>query len=563
MRIALSRPEPTVGDPSGNAGRMLDSALAAVRGGAGLVAFPELAICGYPPRDLLQREGFVEACGRALGELAAGLASAGAGDALVVAGCPVRSPGGRLLNAACALRGGRVEATHAKRLLPQYDVFDEPRHFDAGSSATVVPCGPRRVGLLACEDLWRARDVPGAARYEVDPAAECVAAGADLLLAVSASPFAVGKAARQRDAVAETARRLGVPVLSVNAFGANDDLVFDGLAAAAWPDGTVRAGGRWGDCPFTVDLASRTADGDAGPGGPAACADEERWDAIVAGIRSYVRKTGHRSVALGLSGGIDSALVGALAAAALGGDRVTGLLMPGAHSSAGSLSDAHELARRCGIRAIEVPISGAHSMLSAHLASAFAGAGASMEGLADENLQSRLRGIQLMAWSNASGALVLTTGNRSEYAVGYATLYGDMCGALAPIGDVLKTDVWSMARWANANHARAGFARPPVPEASISKVPSAELRPDQSDQDTLPPYEELDAIVREWVGHERSVDDVAARTGLGRDAVARWTRAIDLAEFKRAQAPVILRMGERAFGRGRRMPIVARPGGAG
>jgi NAD+ synthetase len=186
-----------------------------------------------------------------------------------------------------------------------------------------------------------------------------------------------------------------------------------------------------------------------------------------------------------------------------------------------------------------------------------------MEGLADENLQSRLRGIQLMAWSNASGALVLTTGNRSEYAVGYATLYGDMCGALAPIGDVLKTDVWSMARWANANHARAGFARPPVPEASISKVPSAELRPDQSDQDTLPPYEELDAIVREWVGHERSVEDVAARTGLGRDAVARWTRAIDLAEFKRAQAPVILRMGERAFGRGRRMPIVARPGGAG
>jgi NAD+ synthetase len=559
MRIALSRLEPLVGDPAGNVARMTEAALAAVRSGAQLVAFPELAVSGYPPRDLLQRAGFVEACERALGSMAASLATAGAGDALVVVGCPMRTPGGRLVNAACALRAGRVEAVHAKRLLPQYDVFDEPRHFDAGHTATVVACAGRRVGLLACEDLWRARDVGAAAAYLSDPAAECVAAGADVLLAVSASPFAVGKAAAQRAVAAEAARRLGVPVLAVNAIGANDDLVFDGQAIVARADGTVDAGARWIEGSFDVDLSA--------PGRPSADpvagADAERWDAIVCGIRAYVRKTGHRTVALGLSGGIDSALVGALAAAALGGDRVTGLLMPGAHSSAGSLTDAHELARRCGIRAIEVPITGAHAMLATHLGSAFAAAGASMAGLPDENLQSRLRGLQLMAWSNASGALVLTTGNKSEYAVGYATLYGDMCGALAPIGDVLKTDVWSMARWANANHARAGFAAPPIPEPSITKVPSAELRPGQADQDSLPPYESLDAIVRAWVEEERTVDGVVAATGLGRTDVERWTRAIDLAEYKRAQAPVILRMGARAFGRGRRMPIVARPGTAG
>ena len=559
MRIALSRLEPLVGDPAGNVARMTEAALAAVRSGAQLVAFPELAVSGYPPRDLLQRAGFVEACERALGSMAASLATAGAGDALVVVGCPMRTPGGRLVNAACALRSGRVEAVHAKRLLPQYDVFDEPRHFDAGHTATVVACAGRRVGLLACEDLWRARDVGAAAAYLSDPAAECVAAGADVLLAVSASPFAVGKAAAQRAVAAEAARRLGVPVLTVNAIGANDDLVFDGQAIVARADGTVDAGACWIEGSFDVDLSA--------PGRPSAdpvaCDDAERWDAIVCGIRAYVRKTGHRTVALGLSGGIDSAVVGALAAAALGGDRVTGLLMPGAHSSAGSLTDAHELARRCGIRAIEVPITGAHAMLATHLGSAFAAAGASMAGLPDENLQSRLRGLQLMAWSNASGALVLTTGNKSEYAVGYATLYGDMCGALAPIGDVLKTDVWSMARWANANHARAGFAAPPIPEPSITKVPSAELRPGQADQDSLPPYESLDAIVRAWVEEERTVDGVVAATGLGRADVERWTRAIDLAEYKRAQAPVILRMGARAFGRGRRMPIVARPGTAG
>lgn len=559
MRIALSRLEPLVGDPAGNVARMTEAALAAVRSGAQLVAFPELAVCGYPPRDLLQRAGFVEACERALGSMAESLATAGAGDALVIVGCPMRTPGGRLVNAACALRSGRVEAVHAKRLLPQYDVFDEPRHFDAGHTATVVACAGRRVGLLACEDLWRARDVGAAAAYLSDPAAECVAAGADVLLAVSASPFAVGKAAAQRAVAAEAARRLGVPVLTVNAIGANDDLVFDGQAIVARADGTVDAGARWIEGSFDVDLSvSGRPSAD-----PVACDDAERWDAIVCGIRAYVRKTGHRTVALGLSGGIDSAVVGALAAAALGGDRVTGLLMPGAHSSAGSLTDAHELARRCGIRAIEVPITGAHAMLASHLGSAFAAAGASMAGLPDENLQSRLRGLQLMAWSNASGALVLTTGNKSEYAVGYATLYGDMCGALAPIGDVLKTDVWSMARWANANHARAGFAAPPIPEPSITKVPSAELRPGQADQDSLPPYESLDAIVRAWVEEERTVDGVVAATGLGRADVERWTRAIDLAEYKRAQAPVILRMGARAFGRGRRMPIVARPGTAG
>jgi len=289
-------------------------------------------------------------------------------------------------------------------------------------------------------------------------------------------------------------------------------------------------------------------------------ADAERWNAAVSGIRGYFRKTGHRDAVLGLSGGIDSALVGAMAAAALGGEHVTGLLMPSVHSSAGSLADAHELARRCGIRAVEIPIAGMHAAMAAHLAPALASVGAAGAGLVDENLQSRLRGVQVMAWSNATGALALTTGNKSEYAVGYATLYGDMCGALAPIGDLLKTDAWALARWANANHAALGFAVPPIPESSIDKVPSAELRPDQTDQDSLPPYEVLDAIVRGWVEDGRSVDAIAETSGIDAATVSRWVTAIDRAEHKRRQAPIIIRLSPKAFGPGRRMPVAMRAG---
>ena len=558
MRIALARFDALVGDPDGNALRLADAAERAVQAGAGCVAFPELAICGYPPRDLLQRRGFVERCMRAVGVLAETLASRGCGGAAVLVGTPAPGPAGRPVNAVAVLRGGRMEWLHAKRLLPQYDVFDEPRHFDAGTAPTVIDVGGVRLGILACEDLWRAADAAGAATYAADPAADAVAAGATVVVAVSASPFAVGKSALHREIVAGAARRLGVVVCSVNALGANDDLIFDGEAIAAWPSGARVAAARWRDEPLLIDPAAPPA-----ASAPASGDDpnEERWHALRTGIEAYVRKTGHQSVALGLSGGIDSALVAALAAAALGGDRVTGLAMPSVHSSDGSRADAYELAKRLGIRCLEVPIAEPHAMLAAHLSRHFAPIDAPIAGLADENLQSRLRGLQLMALSNATGALILTTGNRSEYATGYATLYGDMCGALAPIGDVLKTDVWSMARWANAHHRAIGFDVPPIPQSSIDKPPSAELRPDQTDQDSLPPYEALDAIVRGWVDREDDVPTIARAAGIDEATVARWARAIDLAEYKRFQAPVILRTDARAFGRGRRMPVVMRPGG--
>ena len=554
MRIALARLDCLVGDVTGNVREAVDRAVALSAAGADCVVLPELSACGYPPRDLLQREGFVEACEAAAARAAESLVARGAGGTAVLLGLPMRGASGGIVNAVALLRGGRIERTYAKRLLPDYDVFDEPRHYEAGSAPCVFECAGTRVGILVCEDLWRAEDAAAAGRaYACDPLAETVSAGARVLVVPSASPFAAGKVDRHRAILLASARRGGVPVLSLNASGANDDLVFDGDACAAWPDGSIDAASRWSLDAFMVDPAAPVA-------APADASDvhAERWAAIVEGIRGYFRKTGHREAVLGLSGGIDSALVGALAAAAIGGDRVTGLLMPSRFSSEGSLVDARELARRCGIRAVELPISPLHAAASAHLAPAFAAAGVPLAGLADENLQSRLRGLQVMAWSNASGALVLTTGNKSEYAVGYATLYGDMCGALAPIGDLLKTDAWALARWANANHAALGFAAAPIPEASIDKVPSAELRPDQSDQDTLPPYAELDAIVRGWIEEERSVDAIVATSGIDRAAVLRWTRAIDLAEFKRRQAPVILRLSQRAFGPGRRMPVVMR-----
>ncbi len=558
MRAVLVPFDSTVALLAGNAAAIGDAAILAVRAGAELVVFPELAIAGYPPRDAVLRAGFADQCRLNVESLAARLKAEGAGGAAVVVGTPWPSDP-RPANAVAVLRDGRVEAVARKRLLPQYDVFDEPRTFVAGDGACVFPCGGLRVGVIACEDLWRAGDVPGQEPCSADPALDAVRAGAQVVVVPSASPFAVGKSAAHWRIAADAARRLGVTVLAVNALGANDDLVFDGEAIAIGAAGDARAAQRWSSESVVVEVTA--AGGTAAIAEPAATTvHAERWNAVISGIRGYFRKTGHREAVLGLSGGIDSALVGAMAAAALGGERVTGLLMPSVHSSPGSLADAHELARRCGIRAVELPIAGMHAAMAAHLAPALASVGAGAAGLVDENLQSRLRGVQVMAWSNATGALALTTGNKSEYAVGYATLYGDMCGALAPIGDLLKTDAWGLARWANANHAALGFAVPPIPESSIEKVPSAELRPDQTDQDSLPPYEALDAIVRGWVEDGRSVADIAAGSGIDHATVARWVAAIDRAEHKRRQAPIIIRLSRKAFGPGRRMPVAMHAG---
>lgn len=539
MRIALSRLEPLVGDPDGNVARMTDAAIAAVRDGAQLVAFPELAVCGYPPRDLLQRAGFVEACGRALGSMAESLAAAGAGDALVVVGCPMRAPGGRAINAACALRGGRVEAVHAKRLLPQYDVFDEPRHFLGETDPRPVDVGGLRLGITVCEDLWHLPGFTPDSRYRVDPVAAL--GRCDVHLNLSASPFHAGKQRERVALVRAQARRAGAPLVYVNQVGGNDHLLFDGGSLAADADGRVIAAApQFAPARVVVELGGAPVE-------PTFLEVEEEWfRALVLGVRDYVRRSGFRSAVLGLSGGIDSALVAAIAVEALGAENVLGVGLPGPFSSEGSLTDARALAEALGVRFEVVPITPAWDALREALAPVF---GPGPGGLAEENLQARVRGTLLMALSNKLGHMLLTTGNKSELAVGYCTLYGDMNGALAVIGDLYKTEVYRLSRWVNRE-------RELIPESTLTKPPSAELAPGQTDQDSLPPYEVLDAVLRRLV---EAGDDVAALTADGFDpaVVERVARLVRLAEYKRWQAPPTLRLTRKAFGAGRRMPLAA------
>ena len=552
MRVALIQTDPIVGDLDGNAQALLASLREAHAAGASIAVTPELSVCGYPPRDLLSRGDFVARCMDAVARIAR------ESPIPAIAGSPWRTERGRIANAAIVMWGGEVRAVHAKVHLPNYDVFDEARHFTPGDRHTVVDVplsGARteRIGILVCEDLWRARDGHGVAHHDLDLASACVKDGAGTLVALSASPFSVGKDARRDALLASTARALGVRVVSVNAAGAQDDLVFDGGSSVWSAEGAcaLRA-------PRFVPAVAMT---DAGSGadarrGAAWDPARERTHAIVHAIRGYFRKTGHSEALVGLSGGIDSAVVAALAVAALGAQHVRGVCMPSRWSSAGSVTDAVDSASRLGMPPpVRVPIADAHAGLSALIGSAAGGAPA---GVADENMQSRLRGIILMTMANASGALVLSTGNKSEMATGYATLYGDMCGAMSPIGDVLKTDVYDIARWMNVNGPEIGLPSGAIPQSSIDKAPSAELKPGQRDQDTLPPYEQLDAIVRGWVERELPAHEIASANGLDPEMVVRWCRAIDMAQHKRAQAPIVPKLSPRAFGPGRRQPIAMR-----
>ena len=555
MRIAAIQLDSIVGDIEGNSTKILDRVLAAHGAGAEIAVTPELSLVGYPPRDLLLREGLSESAVAASQRLAAQLAARGAGSMAVLVGlpAPIRGANRPLANAVALLRGGVVEATYAKRLLPAYDVFDETRYFAPGSANLTFIASGRTVGVLVCEDLWQGDDVAESGRYAANPVADTVAAGADLLFVPSASPFFVGKHARRLDLLRARARDSGAPIVSVNAVGANDDFVFDGGSCAITPTGTQFHAARFREDTLIVELSH------AGSGPTALETEEELARAIILAIAGYVRKSGHDKVLIGLSGGIDSALVAALAVAALGADAVRGVSMPGPHSSRGSIDDAAESARVLGMRPPDsLSVTAAYEQFRSHLAGA-----ATIEGLTDENLQSRLRGLTLMTLSNATGALVLATGNKSELAVGYATLYGDMCGGLAPLGDLLKGQVYALSRWLNLNHRSVGLAQPPIPEASIHKPPSAELRPDQCDQDSLPPYADLDRIIALFVDEERSPESIARETGLDRALVDRWTAAIDRAHYKRFQAPIIPKLSARAFGPGRRLPLAmrSRPGG--
>jgi len=541
MRIAPLQIDSVVGDVQGNLARIADAARTAAKQGAELAVTSELAICGYPPRDLVEREGFVERCERAVADLAMQC------PLPILIGSP-RRVGRRARNAVAFLRGGRIEAWYDKRLLPTYDVFDEWRHFEPGAEPLVIEVAGARLGVLVCEDLWRADDAVGPGRYACDPLADCAARGVHAIVALSASPFRLGKHERQARILQTAAARIGGKVVSVNQVGANDDLVFDGASALVGAHGTIAELPRFAESveALELDMPARAIE--------PRDAQHDAFRALIAAIEGYLRKTGHARAIVGLSGGIDSAVVAALCVRALGSANVRGVMMPSRFSSDHSLSDARATAAALGMREPDLmPIAPAHELLAHSI-----GGVQPLEGLADENLQSRLRGLTLMALSNATGAMVVSTGNKSELAVGYATLYGDMCGGIAPIGDLTKGQVYALARWMNEHHGRAGFGRPPVPEGSITKPPSAELRPDQRDQDTLPPYDELDAIVHGFVDLEQSPSSIARITGLDEAMVRRWCLAIDRAQYKREQAGVVPKISMRAFGPGRRLPLAMR-----
>jgi NAD+ synthase (glutamine-hydrolysing) len=548
LKIALCQVNARVGDIARNEARHADAILRAAAAGAQLAVFPEMSLLGYPPRDLVERHGVREAC-MAATERIARIVPAGM-TALV--GLPIRAERRPLANALAILRDGRIEGFARKQLLPTYDVFDEDRHFEPGTRSTVVEHAGARVAALLCEDLWQAGDVGVCRTYAGDPVADAVAQGARILAVASASPFIAGKDAVHAEMLARRARASGAWVVSVNAVGGQDDLIFDGGSRVVAPDGRIVAAcARFREDLVVFDTANPAATAVPADLSGDDARDAERFHAIVLGLRDYLAKTGHTRVLLGLSGGIDSALVAALAAAAIGPANVTGILMPSRYSSLGSVKDAEESARLLDLGRIEtLPIDAVHRAIESTVDGKF-----STDGLAGENLQSRARGLLVMLASNATGALVLTTGNKSEYAAGYATLYGDMNGGLAPIGDLYKTEVYAMARMLNARSAAFGFERPPIPSSSIDKAPSAELRPNQTDQDSLPPYALLDAVLRVLVEQEGSVDDAIHATGAARELVERIAFMLDRAQFKRDQAAVILKLSPRAFGRGRRYPI--------
>jgi NAD+ synthase (glutamine-hydrolysing) len=546
LKIALAQINSTVGAVAANEARHAAMIARAAELGAELVVFPELSLLGYPPRDLVERHGVAEAC-LASAERLARLVPA---SMLVLVGLPVASTGRPFANALALLRGGIVEGLARKQLLPSYDVFDEDRHFTPGGGTTVVGHAGEKVAAVLCEDLWQAGDARVVRRYPTDPVGEARRLGATVVAVASASPFVAGKDATHAALLASRAREAGLVLASCNAVGGQDDLVFDGGSRVI-----AASGAMLGHCRrFDEDLVvvdTRTA---APIAPPPVDLDAERFRAIVLGTRDYLAKTGHSSVLIGLSGGIDSALVAAIAAAAVGPSDVTGVLMPSRYSSEGSVADARETAALLALGRIEtLPIDAIHRAVESTADGKFA-----TDGLAGENLQSRARGLLMMLASNATGALVLTTGNKSEYAAGYATLYGDMNGGLAPIGDLYKTEVYAMARMLNARFAEFGFTRPPVPASSIEKAPSAELRPNQTDQDTLPPYEVLDSVLRVIIDGEGSVDEAVHASGAPRELVLRIARMLDRAQFKRDQAAVILKLTPRAFGRGRRYPVAQR-----
>jgi len=544
VKIALVQTNPTIGDVRGNAAKIVAGYEQAGALGANLVVFPEQALLGYPAKDLLLRGEVIARNVAVLEELAARSGSVG----MVLGYAEVNAhPYGRpLFNSAVVAENGRVLARVRKRLLPTYDVFDEVRYFETGGVQPVVEFQGRRLGLSICEDMWADEERLARPLYDCDPLAELARAGADLLINISASPYYLGKYATRVEVLAGHARRSGVPVAFCNQVGGNDELLFDGASCVVGADGRVVAQAKaFEEDLLLVDLEDLdAARREAQPEGVAGL-----HDALVMGLRDYVHKCGFRSVVLGLSGGIDSAVVACLAAAALGPENVHGVALPSRHSSTHSVEDARTLAESLGLRYSVIEIEPMHAAFEQALAGQFAGR---TPDVTEENIQARVRGVVLMALSNKFGSLLLTTGNKSELAVGYCTLYGDMCGGLAVISDVPKRMVYELAEEVNR---RAG--REIVPRSTIEKPPSAELRPNQTDQDTLPPYDVLDDILVRFEERQEGAGEIVG-AGNSADVVREVIRKIHGNEYKRQQAAPGLKVTSRAFGFGRRMPIAAR-----
>ncbi|MDP9269272.1 MAG: NAD+ synthase [Acidobacteriota bacterium] len=540
MKIALGQINTTVGDFRGNAEKIIEYSRRAAADGAGLILFPELSICGYPPRDLLEKPAFLQRNG----ESAAKIAAATRGIAVICgAVTPARQEAGkRVMNSALLLRDGKVDFVQSKMLLPTYDVFDELRHFAPAEKQELLPFCGKQMALTVCEDAWNDKHFWPHRLYRVDPVEQLVKAGGNFVLNISASPWHTGKRETRCRMLRAIATEYHTPVALVNQVGGNDSLVFDGSSVVIAPDGSIVAQAK----SFEEDLVYFDPDVLTGEVHAQVTGREaSAYAALVMGTRDYVRKCGFRQVLVGLSGGIDSALVACIAADALGPEHVMGIGMPTRFSSSGSIEDARSLARNLGIGFEVIPIEEIYEAYLAALKPAFQGC---KEDVTEENIQSRVRGATLMALSNKRGALVLSTGNKSELAVGYCTLYGDMVGGLAVISDVPKTMVYRLSNWVNRERER-------IPKATIEKPPSAELRPGQKDTDTLPTYDTLDAILEDYVEDYKSAEEIAKARKFDLVLVKTIIVMIERSEYKRQQAAPGLKITEKAFGTGRRFPI--------
>ena len=543
MKIALGQINPTVGDFSGNASKIIEFSRRAQQARAGLILFPELSVCGYPPRDLVERSSFVARNRESAEHIAAQTQGIAVICGLVT---PAPSDGGKsVMNSAALLMDRKVAFIQSKMLLPTYDVFDEMRNFAPAKSQELFSFCGNRMALTICEDAWNDKQFWQKRLYTVDPVEALIKSGGNFVLNISASPFWIGKRELRRNMLASIARQHKVPVVLVNQVGGNDSLVFDGSSLVLDREGKVSAQGS----SFVEDLVffdSQTLSGEMHeqvPGDEASA-----YSALVLGTRDYMLKCGFEKAIIGLSGGIDSALTAVIAADAVGPENVIGVGMPGPFSSQGSIDDARALAKNLGIRFELLSINPAYEAYRQTLQTVFAG---QKQDVTEENIQSRSRGLLLMALSNKFGAIVLSTGNKSELGVGYCTLYGDMVGGLAVISDVPKTLVYRLSEYVNSQRAV-------IPRDTIEKAPSAELRPDQKDSDSLPPYDVLDAVLEDYVEDLHSAEQIAADRGFDIELVRRVIRMVDRAEYKRQQAAPGLKISPKAFGYGRRFPIAAK-----